>query len=61
MPLMTHKRTRRAVPESKDVDDLPVAVETGFRLQGVEAFQEVHGEGLPQEQRVREDPERLSV
>lgn len=58
---MTHKGTRRAVPQSKDVDHVSVAMETGFGLQGVEAVQEVHGEGLPQEERVREDLERLSV
>lgn len=61
MLFRTHKRTRWAVPESEDVDDLSVAVEMSFRLQGVEAFQEVHGKGLPQEESVREGLEGLSV
>ena len=56
-----HKRTGLVVPNSKDMDDLSVAVETSFWLQGVKAFQEVHGKGLPQEESVREGLERLSV
>lgn len=36
------------------MDDLSVALETSLRLQAVEAFEEVDGEGLPQEESLRE-------
>lgn len=43
------------------MDDLSVAVETSFRLQDVEAFEEVDSESLPQEESLREGLEGLSV
>lgn len=58
---MTHERARWAVPQSEHVADLSVALETDLGLQDVEAFQEVQGEGLPQEESVREGLEGLSV
>ena len=43
------------------MDDLSVAMETSFRLQDVEAFEEVDGESLPQEESLRKGLEGLSV
>lgn len=47
--------------KGEGVDDLSVAVETSFRLQDVEAFEEVNSESLPQEESLRKGLERLSV
>lgn len=43
------------------MDGLSVAMETSLRLQDVEAFEEVDGEGLPQEESLRKALEGLSV
>lgn len=43
------------------MDNLSVAVETSFRLQDVEAFEEVDGESLPQEESLRKGLEGLPV
>lgn len=43
------------------MDDLSIAVETRFRLQDVEAFEEVDGESLTQEESLRKGLEGLSV
>ena len=43
------------------MNDLFVAVETGSRLQDVEAFEEVDGESLPEEETLRKSLKRLSV
>lgn len=41
--------------------DLPVAMETSFRLQNVEVFEQVDGEGLLQEESLRKGLEGLSA
>lgn len=38
------------------MDDLSAAVETSFRFQDVESFEEVDGKSLPQEESLRKDP-----
>lgn len=43
------------------MDDLSAAMETGLGLQDVEAFEEVDGESLPQEERLGKGLEGLSV
>lgn len=43
------------------MDDLSVAVETSFRLQDVEAFEEIDSESLPQEESLWKGLEGLSV
>lgn len=43
------------------MDDLSVAMETGFRLQDVQALEEVDSESLPQEESLRKALEGLSV
>lgn len=49
------------VAEREGVNDLSVAVETSSRLQDVEAFEEVDGESLPEEETLRKSLKRLSV
>lgn len=43
------------------MDDLSAAAESRLRLQDVEAFVEVNCESLPQQERLREGLEGLSV
>lgn len=49
------------VAKGEGVDDLSVSVEASFRLQNVQAFEEVDSESLPQEESLRKGLEGLSV
>lgn len=57
----TYERAWWSVAKGEGVDNLSVAMETSFRLQDVEAFEEVDGESLPQEESLRESLEGLPV
>lgn len=58
---ITYKWAWRFVAESQCVDDLFVVVETGFSLQNVETFNEVHSEGFSQKKSLRKVLEGLPV
>ena len=58
---MTYKRVRRFIAQCQGVGDFSVVMDTSFSLQNVEVLDQVHGEGLPQEESLRKGLERLSV
>lgn len=57
----TYERAWWSIAKGESVDNLSAAMETSFRLQDVEAFEEVDGESLPQEESLRKGLEGLSV
>lgn len=57
----TYKRAWLLVAHGDGVNDLFVAMETGSRLQGVQAFEEIHSERLPKVKTPWKNLERLSV